>query len=421
MSDAAKTPTRNFDETWGSLTAPAWTSGMFIGCGALIVAFLVALGSGDSMTRFLHAYLLNYAFFLAISLGALFFVPLQHMVGAAWSVVIRRQAEALACNLPFLGLLSLPIVVSVLTNSTSLYIWNKPHEVLEVENATLAWKSPYLNPYFFVGRLAVYFVLWTLISRFYLSKSTSQDESGDRKYTGSMETWAPLSTIAFALTSSFAAIDLFMSLDPLWYSTIYGVYYFGGAMGAFFATLILIHWGLQKAGKLQGIVTKEHYHDLGKFMFGFVVFWAYIMFSQFMLIWYGNIPEETTYYDIRMTAPWVTVFAILAAGHFAIPFLGFMSRWVKRNPNLLAFWAIWMLVFHWVDMFFLISPRLSLPIDGHSGEPRVPGLPLGALELLCFVGIGGLWFANFVRISSSYRLVPKGDPRLAESLAFKNY
>ena len=183
--------------------------------------------------------------------------------------------------------------------------------------------------------------------------------------------------ILFAVTITFAAFDWIMSLTPHWYSTIFGVYYFSGAVVGLLATVILILFGLQKVGHLTSTVTLDHYHELGKLLFAFVVFWGYIAFSQYMLIWYANIPEETVWYLPRQQSCWIAVSLILLFGHLLIPFFGLMSRSAKRRPAVLAFWAAWLLVVHWLDVHYLIMPHVVKET-----------FPVGPIDICCVLGVG---------------------------------
>jgi hypothetical protein len=200
-----------------------------------------------------------------------------------------------------------------------------------------------------------------------------------------------------------------MSLDPHWYSTIFGVYFFAGAFDGALASLILIIMAFQNRGLLTNIVNEEHFHDLGKLLFGFVVFWAYIAFSQFMLIWYANIPEETIWFGHRWEHGWQYVSVLLAVGHFVIPFFVIISRGAKRNRKILAWTAIWILFMHYVDLYWLVMP-------GFQTESFRPHL----LDLVLFVGVGGLFLAVLIRLAIRPALIPARDPRLAESLSFEN-
>ena len=215
--------------------------------------------------------------------------------------------------------------------------------------------------------------------------------------------------IAFAATVNFATFDWLMSLDPHWFSTIFGIYFFAGAVVAVFATLTLVSALLQRFGYLDRAITVEHYHDLGKLLFGFMFFWAYIAFSQFLLIWYANIPEETVWYLHRQQHGWQYVGILLIAGHFLLPFFGLMSRSARRNQSVLVFWSVFLLAMHWVDLYWLVIPTVS--------PERVS---LGAMELLTLLGIGAIWVGAFAGKLEGTALVPTGDPHLGESLAFHN-
>jgi len=197
-----------------------------------------------------------------------------------------------------------------------------------------------------------------------------------------------------------------MSLSPHWFSTIFGVYYFAGCVVGSLALLIVMTRALQLSGRLTHAVSVEHYHDLGKLLFGFTFFWAYIAFSQFLLIWYANIPEETMWYQKRMENGWQWVSLLLLFGNFIVPFLGLMSRHVKRQPKLLAGWAAWLLLMHYVDLYWLAMPEVLV-------SPSI-----GLTELGCLAAFGGLMVAAWSKVAAKHALIPVHDPRLPESLAF---
>ena len=383
--------------------------------GAALVVGLVGLGAGlglgwfrdDGLAYFFHAYLVNYCFFLSLSLGGLFFVLVEHVTRAGWSVTVRRMAELLGANMLWLAVLFLPIVVPVLLGNSSLYPWNDAAAV--AGDRLLEQKTPYLNGPFFGIRCLLYFFVWWYLARFYLERSLRQDASGDPGLTVEMERRSPVAILLFAGTVTFASFDWLMSLEPAWFSTIFGVYFFSGVVVGGLATLILTAMALQAAGKLTDSITTEHYHDLGKLLFAFVVFWGYIAFSQYMLIWYANIPEETVWYLVRQTGPWVGVSLVLLFGHLLIPFFGLLSRGVKRCKVSLGFWAVWLLVAHWIDLYWLVMPSLGAKT-----------LPLGLIDGCLLVGIGGIYLAGLVRLAADCSLVPRKDPRLDESLAFEN-
>jgi hypothetical protein len=237
----------------------------------------------------------------------------------------------------------------------------------------------------------------------------AQDESGDPRLTLRMEKRAAPSMVLYAITVTFAAFDLLMSLSPHWFSTIFGVYFFSGGVVACFAWLALKSHLLQGGGLLPNAITREHYHDLGKLIFAFIVFWAYIGFSQYMLIWYANIPEETEWFLQRQSGGWTALSVLLLFGHFFLPFLALLSRYPKRQRLLLVPGTIWVLFMHWVDLYWL-----AMPAFGASSPP------LHALDFTLFVGVGGIFTALLLRRLAKHSLLPEKDPRLADSLVFEN-
>jgi len=379
-----------------------WKALLVVGTFALVASVALAAAAPGGWRRFLFAYLVNFAFVLSLALGALYFVLLHHLTHSGWSVVVRRVGEAVAATFPVLAVLAVPVILGVHV----LYPW--AHGGAAPEPALQA-KAAYLNVPFFVARLVVYFAVWAVTARYYFRRSTLQDDSGDVALTVKMERRAAIAMVAFGVTLTFAAIDLVMSLDPRWYSTIFGVYYFAGSVVGIYALLIVLTYSLQRAGYLRGAITVEHYHDLGKLLFGFVVFWAYIGFSQYMLIWYANIPEETRWLAVRQTGGWGWVGLVLLFGHFVVPFVALLSRAPKRRPRLLAAAAVWMLAMHWVDVYWLVAPA------GDPGRP-VPHL----VDLTLLVGLGSWLLAAAAFAVRRRSLVPERDPRLAESLAFEN-
>jgi hypothetical protein len=245
----------------------------------------------------------------------------------------------------------------------------------------------------------------------------AQDEASDNRPMSGVRRWAGLAMLVFALTLSFGAFDWLMSLMPIWFSTMFGVYYFAGCAVAIFATLALVSYLLQMRGILTRTVTTEHYHDMGKLLFGFVVFWAYISFSQFMLIWYADLPEETFWYELRQwEGPNLTgipmSFTLLFLFHFFIPFLGLLSRHVRRHRGAMAFWGLYMLVVHWFDLYYIAG--LQPQGDG------TYAWMLGPTELLTTLGLGLIYVGTIFWFAAGRWLVPVRDPRLARSLDFEN-
>jgi hypothetical protein len=373
--------------------------------GAVALAGAVVLGLGDT-AKLQRAYLVAFMYVLSMALGLLWFVTIQHLTNAKWSVVVRRVAEILASNMVLVGVLSLGVVVPMLAGSTDLYAW-LDHARVEQDHI-LHHKAAYLNLTFFMVRFFVYFAFWIWLGRRFFTMSVRQDTAGGSEISSALQRTSAPAMIVFALTLTFCAFDLVMSLDATWFSTMFGVYYFAGCVLAGYSTLALSLMWVQKSGSLKATVTQEHYHDIGKMMFAFTVFWAYIGFSQFLLIWYADIPEETHWFHWRFEGGWKVVSALLLGAHFVVPFFGLMSRHVKRNKKTLAFWAFWILAIHYLDLFWLIYPN-------GAGD-----VPLGLVDILCWVGVVSLFAGVSARRARGVNLIPTGDPRLADSLAFEN-
>ena len=398
------------------LSRPA-TIGFGIGLVGLVATVALGLGAGDEMRHFGHSMLVAIFFFLSITLGALFFTLLHHLTSAGWSVVVRRVAEAITAAFPVLALLVIAILVApTLMGKTWVYDW-ADHDFM-ASHPLIAHKSGFLNGTFFLVRMVVYFAAWIGISRFFSAQSLAQDDDQDPKRTLKMQRLSGPGMVIFALTSTFASFDLLMSLNAEWFSTMFGVYFFGGSFWAFLATLALLTMWLEKRGQLKGSVTIEHYHDIGKLLFAFTVFWSYIAFSQLMLYWYADLPEETHWLHYRMWGAWTNWSILLVVGHFGIALPGLMSRHVKRNRRIFAFWCVYCLVFHFVDLYWNVMPELVKGIPG--GDPAVVGPQLSLMDLTSMIGVGGLFAWAILKRLDGKPALPIGDPRLGESLAFEN-
>ena len=379
------------------------------GIGVLFLAISAVLGflHGDGGRQFFFSYLAPYMLFLALTLGGLFMVVMFHLTGTRWGIVVRRVAEIVANNAWVMAILILPILIPMLMGNHHLYMWTD-HEVV-AQNHALHAKAPYLNVSFFAARMVFYFAVWILLAWYYLRKSSAQDVQADPRLSNGPRKWSGPAMILFGLTMTFAAFDLLMSLEPGWFSTIFGVYYFATCVLMIYCSqVLLLHW-LQRRGRLLHSVNIEHYHDLGKMMFAFVFFWGYIGFSQFMLIWYANIPEETVWFQPRMNTSWAWWSLLLLFGHLLIPFPGLLSRHMKRHRLLLQCWAAWLILMCWADMYWLVMPTMS---------PH--GFTFHLLDITCLLGIGGISIAAIAHRAKRYNLVPVNDPYLPQSLAFEN-
>lgn len=374
-----------------------------VGTVALIVGVLGLAASGGAWwadsARFFHAYLTAFVFWLSLALGGLFFTMLHILSASRWSVVLRRISENMAWQLPWMAIAFIPIALGM----HDLYHWS--HAEVVATDHMLQDKAVYLNVEFFLIRTAVYFALWSLVT-FKLSKhSLLQDSNPDRDQIAPLRRWSAMGMLMFAGTVTFASFDWLMSLQPHWFSTIYGVYFFGGLFLAGVSFLAVICWFLRRHGILTNEVTAEHHHDLGKLMFAFIVFWAYIGFSQYFLIWYGNIPEETLWFLSRWEGGWKPVSLVLLFGHFIIPFVILIFQNVKRKIALLGVVAIWILVMHWIDLYWLVYPSYNENFES-----------IGWIELAPMVGLGGVFVWLFWRRMVSDPIIPIGDPWLQESI-----
>jgi hypothetical protein len=383
--------------------------------GIVALGVTVALGR-DDLKQFFYSYLLGYMFCLAIALGAMWFVLVHHITNAGWGIVVRRIAENVMGTFPLLALLFIPIA---LFGVDELFHWAEYEQQLadgtvQDVDLILEGKLPFLNKSFFLIRAAVYLAIWSGIALYFRRSSVAQDETGDHATSRRLRTFAAPGLILFALTSTFAAFDWLMALEPHWFSTVFGIYFFAGCIISIYAFLSVSSILLQKSGLMKDVITSEHYQDLGKMMFAFVVFWTYIAFSQFMLIWYANLPEETFWFEERWTGSWKAFTIFLGFGHFAVPFFFLMSRHIKRNRLALLAGGLWMLMIELADMYWLIFPSLH-----NHGEH--PGVNFNIMSLTAVIGIFGLFFAVFAYQLNRDPLVPVKDPRLSESLAFENH
>lgn len=370
-----------------------------------LAALVLSLGLGlKHIEQFYFSYLTAFAFWLSITLGALFFVLIQFVTKAGWSVVVRRVPEQLARNIWLFVPLFLPVVAGI----PYLYHWAH-HEALE-HDAILAGKHAYLNLPFFFIRAAVFFGVWILIARTFVNGSLKQDHTGDHGITRRLQGYAAPALVFYGISQSFASFDWIMSLDPHWFSTIFGVYFFASSVVGFYAWFAIVFIALRGKDALGSVATVEHQHDIGKLLFAFVAFWSYIAFSQFFLIWYSNIPEETVWFKHRLVGSWGPFSLALALGHFAIPFWYLLSRHVKRAWPTLLLGALWMFGMHYINMYWLIMPNLH-----HHG------VHFDILDVTTFIAVSGIVLGAFGRGLAADPIVPVKDPRLAESLAFENF
>jgi hypothetical protein len=373
-----------------------------VGAGGLALTLLGGI-VGDPR-RALYAYLVAFVYWLGIVLGALILLGAFHASSAKWPVVLRRFVESVPAALPLFLLLLVPIVIGM----RHVFPWVDPSALHGELAKTVAHKRPYLNVPAFVARAIVYFAVWIVVAHLLRAWSLRQDEAGGYELTRRQRVLGAGSLPLLALTMTFAAFDWMMSLDPRFYSTIFGVYWFAGSfLGAF--CLVAVAAAVTRDDPLQfgAHMNLEHFHSVGKFMLSFVAFWGYIAFSQFMLIWIANIPEEIPWYFVRIHGGWGWIGAFLVVGQFVVPFFMLLSRPLKRDPRRLAGLAIWLLLVHWVDLYWVIMPALS------ERGPR-PSL----WDLTAFVGVGGISVAFALWRMHGIAAVPVRDPYLPDSLRY---
>jgi hypothetical protein len=379
--------------------------------GRALVAGLLALATAAGVAsatrwfidprRLAFSYLTAWVFVTSLSVGALAWLMLHHLTGAVWSVALRRLMENLTRPLPWLAILFIPLAL----NLELLYPWADSARLSA--DPGLAHKAAWLNPVLFTARSAIYLACWSVLAGILTRASVRQDQSGAPVLTRRMRATSAWGLVLLALTTSYAAFDWLMSLDAHWSSTIFGVYFWTGSLLSALAALTLMALSLQSVGWLRATVTMAHLHDLGKLLFGFVIFWAYIAFSQYFLIWYANFPEEIGWYITRRSGTWNRLSWLLLFGHFVVPLILLLFRATKRSPFWLAFVAAWILVFHDLDLYWLIMPA-----------QRPEGAELHWLDATVLITLVCIWGAIVTRACLSRPLVPIGDPHLTESAAF---
>lgn len=387
---------------------------IMLGLGAVGLGITLAGAFVTSPTQALAAFEVGVFAATAMALGGLFFSMIHHAVNAGWSTTIRRQAENLASMLPIcLAMVAAIVVIEVASGGMLLrWIGEDPEA-----NYLLKKKSGFLNTPFFIVRFFIYAGLWTFLAMRFRGLSVEQDQSGDRWLSRRLRFSSGWGLLAFALSLAFFSFDFLMAMDYRFFSTMWGVYYFAGSAFSGAACIALMLLWLKSKNKLNGLVTPEHMHDHGKFMFAFTVFWGYIAFSQYFLIWYSNIPEETAYYIARRDGGWNTLGQVLIAAHFLIPFFLLISRIPKRHPRALAMIAVFLLLAHIIDMVWIIKPMVVAGVEGAAA----PGIGTIWLDIAGVVGVFGVFGFFLIRKMASAPLVPIKDPRLVYSMEHKNY
>ncbi len=383
-----------------------------VAVGATGAAFLT--GSDDTAKRAaLMGYHIGAVSVTAVSLGALAMIMALHQTGAGWGVVIRRQYENLASQFPVCLALFLPVIALCFVPHGGSLLWRWMDSAYTAGDPVYEAKGAFLNLPFFLIRNVIYFSVWIFVAGRLVSLSLGQDRDGDKWRTAKARTFSAPGLLLFALTAAFAGFDWLMTLDYHFFSTMWGVYFFAIGFLAALATVVLTLLRLRGMGRLNGVVTTEHLHDMGKLLFGFTCFWAYIGFSQYFLIWYANIPEETGWVVTRRQGEWMSVATLLAVGKFAFPFIALLPRPARRNPLWLAFVCSWILAMTLLDIFWLVRPELIKNVPDTS-------LNLSWVDVVGPMGPILIYAGVFVRRIGSRPLIPLKDPRLHLSLGHKN-
>jgi hypothetical protein len=369
----------------------AWIVGL---CGLAACA----LGASLNLDQFFRSYLVAFCFCLGIALGSLAILLLQYLTGGGWGLVLRRPLEAGTRTLPLLALLFVPVLMGM----GSLYVWAHPSQVDGAP--ALEWKRPYLNVTFFAVRAVFYFAAWLAFAYLLNRRSRNEDRAQPLGSEHAFRNLCGVGLGIYGLTMTFAAIDWGMSLEPHWYSSMYGALFaFSQVLSAFScmtAAVILLSAGTG----LNGHLHPQRLRDLGNLLMAFVMMWAYLSFSQFLLIWSGNLREEIPWYLHRMEGGWQYVALFLLLFSFVVPFLMLLNGDLKTNPRLLVWVALLVLAMRFVELIYLVKPAFS---PAH--------FQLHWLDLATLVGVGGIWLAFFTRQVRSMPVLPLHDPRLLEA------
>jgi hypothetical protein len=370
---------------------------LFVGAAALAIC---VVGGFFAPAQFFRSYLFAFLFWTGVALGCLAVAMLHHVTGGAWGLPIRRPLESGTRTLPLMLLLFVPVVLG----ARKIYEWADPAAV--ASDPILRHKSLYLNLPFFTGRALLYFAAWLALAYFLNRWSLEQDATGGRPIARRLQLLSSAGLVVYGLTVTFASIDWAMSLEPHWFSTMYGVLFIAGQGLTAFAFIIVVLVLLSGTPPLAGYVGQRHYHDLGKLMLAFVMFWAYVSFSQYLIIWSGNLPEEIPWYLRRLQGGWGWVGAALVLLHFLLPFFLLLPASANRNPRVLAAVAGLVVLMRLVDVFWLTQPAFA------GSRFR-----LHWMDLLAPIGVGGLWLAVFSWQLGKRPLLPLNDPELQEALA----
>jgi hypothetical protein len=379
---------------------PAELSGVSMRALIVGVVFMVLLviGAFFGGAQFFHAYLVGFIFWIGITLGSLALLMLQHLTGGAWGLVIRRVLEASTRTLPLMLILFIPIIFGL----KQIYPWT--NSAFMNETQALRQKAHYLNPSFFLMRAAIYFALWSLLALALNWLSLEQDRSGQGRIRKRLQmiSGPGLALLIFSIT--FASIDWVMSLEPDWSSTIFGfIFVAAWSLSALAFTIAVMSW-LARRSPMDRVAQPRHFNDWGNLLLTLVMLWTYFAFSQYLIIWSGNLPEETIWYVARNHGGWGVIAVAIVVLQFAFPFLALLSRASKRSAEKLAILAVLILVMRVIDVIWLIEPAFKGPRSGLWMDVVAP------------IGMGGLWLATFAWQLQKRALVPLNDPQLEQAM-----
>ena len=390
----------------------------------IALVLLSLIGLFQDHYQFWFAYLTGWLFCLSIGLGSLLFVMFQHITKAKWVVAVRRFPEMIMSNFWVLAILAIPMLMFGMHD---LYHWTHA-ELYDVDGAhfdgIVAGKAGYFfwpgehggTPWFFYIRTVFYFFAWILVSTKLYKASVRQDTDPRSETAAELRKVSAWGIPLIGVTTAFAGFDYSMTLDPHWFSTIFGVYFFSGGFVGALALMTLMAVTYHRKGMLIGEATFEHFQDLGKYLFAFMVFWMYIFFSQWMLIWYANIPEEIIWMEQRMMYGWDNVTLFLVLFHFAIPFFILITRSVKRSAVLLSIMCVWMLIMHYVDLFWQVKPALALA----TGNPEYAAAAVSWMDISLFLGFTGIFVGITLWRASRHATAPFRDAFYQDSTRFQN-
>lgn len=372
---------------------------MALAVGALFFALFV-FGLLVDRAQFFHAYLVGFIFWIGITLGSMALLMLQHLTGGAWGVIIRRVLEAATRTLPLMLILFIPILLRL----NQIYSWTNPAE-MDQTPALREKAAHYLNPAFFTVRAALYFAIWSLMMLLLNMFSLEHDRTADRRFAKRLQMISGPGLGLLIITITFASIDWVMSLDPAWSSTIYGLIFVASWSLSALAFAILVMSWLSKREPMNAVVRTSHFHDWGNLMMALVMLWMYFAFSQYLIIWSANLPEETTWYVARKHGGWGVIALGIVILQFAFPFMTLLSRAAKKSPQKLGMLALLILITRVVDVIWLIEPTFN--------RER---FHMSWMDMVAPIAMGGFWIATFAWQLQKRALVPINDPQLAQAL-----